>query len=356
MKKNFKTIALVAILFTCVFALTHVLGVATHPTPLKNASFLWWPMSEEEFYATNKWAIPLKEGFEQNGYNLKIISENIQNPVEHLLTSDIIIVAYPIKKGFNLPYNHLKKGAKVYLWALESPIWKPQTLSKSDIRPFEKVFLWRPDLVDNQKKFFVPLDTRLEEGLKISKDVSHKRYLMMQIATNFYRPETFQALYNKRREATLWWLRNHPTPYAFYGQNWPMILEQADEELEAAFHNSYKGYAPDKIKALSESYFALAFENTRYPYYVTEKIFDVMKAGTVPVYLGAPNIEEFVPKECFINYDNFKNDAELYSFLKALTVEQYQAYLTCIQDFLSSDKIKDYTPEAIADSLLKEIF
>ena len=38
--------------------------------------------------------------------------------------------------------------------------------------------------------------------------------------------------------------------------------------------------------------FVLAFENSVCNDYVTEKIYDVFAAGVVPIYLGAPNIDE----------------------------------------------------------------
>lgn len=41
--------------------------------------------------------------------------------------------------------------------------------------------------------------------------------------------------------------------------------------------------------------FALAFENSNVAGYVTEKYFQCLAAGTVPVYLGAPNIGSFSP-------------------------------------------------------------
>ena len=48
--------------------------------------------------------------------------------------------------------------------------------------------------------------------------------------------------------------------------------------------------------------FAIAFENACDQDYVTEKFYDPLIAGTVPVYLGAPNIDQFAPGDhCFIN-------------------------------------------------------
>ncbi|KAJ0230486.1 putative fucosyltransferase-like protein [Hirschfeldia incana] len=51
----------------------------------------------------------------------------------------------------------------------------------------------------------------------------------------------------------------------------------------------------DKVKALKRYKFSLAFENTNEEDYVTEKFFQSLVAGSVPVVVGAPNIEEFAP-------------------------------------------------------------
>ncbi|CAF2081650.1 unnamed protein product [Brassica napus] len=51
----------------------------------------------------------------------------------------------------------------------------------------------------------------------------------------------------------------------------------------------------DKVEALKRYKFSLAFENTNEEDYVTEKFFQSLVAGSVPVVVGAPNIEDFAP-------------------------------------------------------------
>ncbi|KAG7577840.1 Glycosyl transferase family 10 [Arabidopsis thaliana x Arabidopsis arenosa] len=51
----------------------------------------------------------------------------------------------------------------------------------------------------------------------------------------------------------------------------------------------------EKVEALKHYKFSLAFENTNEEDYVTEKFFQSLVAGSVPVVVGAPNIEEFAP-------------------------------------------------------------
>lgn len=79
-----------------------------------------------------------------------------------------------------------------------------------------------------------------------------------------------------------------------------------------------RGFAT-KLEIISRYRFNLAFENCIEPDYVTEKFFHPLIAGTIPVYLGAPNIEEFAPGDnCFIDARNFPNPRHLADYLKDL--------------------------------------
>jgi hypothetical protein len=71
-----------------------------------------------------------------------------------------------------------------------------------------------------------------------------------------------------------------------------------------------------KLTVLERYAFNLAFENAIGEDYVTEKFFDPLIAGTVPVYLGAPNVETFSPGDrCFINVADFTGPKELADYL-----------------------------------------
>jgi hypothetical protein len=74
-----------------------------------------------------------------------------------------------------------------------------------------------------------------------------------------------------------------------------------------------------KQKALARYKFTLAFENACYRDYVTEKFFQPLRAGSVPVYFGAPNIDAFAPGDnCFIDVRAFAGPRELADHLLAL--------------------------------------
>ena len=71
-----------------------------------------------------------------------------------------------------------------------------------------------------------------------------------------------------------------------------------------------------KMELYRQYKFVIAFENSRANDYVTEKFYDPLLAGAVPIYLGAPNIETFAPGEnCSVDIRNFSSPKELAAFL-----------------------------------------
>lgn len=48
-------------------------------------------------------------------------------------------------------------------------------------------------------------------------------------------------------------------------------------------------------------HYNICVENSMVPGYVTEKIFHAMAAGCIPVYKGAPDIDQMVPRDCYID-------------------------------------------------------
>jgi hypothetical protein len=85
-----------------------------------------------------------------------------------------------------------------------------------------------------------------------------------------------------------------------------------------------------KLSTIARYKFTLAFENSVSHDYVTEKIFDALVAGSVPIYRGASNFDEFMPGErCLIRADDFEDPAELAAYLHRLDADEktYQEYL-----------------------------
>jgi hypothetical protein len=120
-----------------------------------------------------------------------------------------------------------------------------------------------------------------------------------------------------------------------------------DPLLQAA-RSVYRGKSEHKPTTLGSYTFALCFENSVLKGWITEKIFDCFFTGTIPVYLGAPDIQDYIPQDCFIDMRQFSDYASLRSYLKALTPAQVNAYRQAARDFLASPQYEPFTKRAFA--------
>ena len=74
-----------------------------------------------------------------------------------------------------------------------------------------------------------------------------------------------------------------------------------------------------KQETLSNYLFYLAFENTNEPGYITEKVFDALIAGSVPIYYGHNDCKKVIPhKKAVIFIDDYNDITSLVNYLKYL--------------------------------------
>lgn len=87
---------------------------------------------------------------------------------------------------------------------------------------------------------------------------------------------------------------------------------------------------PTKLETIARYPFSIAFENARAPDYVTEKVYDPLVAGSIPIYFGAPNVERFVPGDgCYVDAAAFPQPRRLAEKLRALLHDagEYASYM-----------------------------
>ena len=95
-----------------------------------------------------------------------------------------------------------------------------------------------------------------------------------------------------------------------------------------------RGYRPFSRKSdgLAPYRFSVIIENSIEPGYFTEKIIDAILCETVPIYLGCPNIEQFLDTRGMIIC---KNASDIRRAVLSLSIEQYLeklSYLRAIKD------------------------
>ena len=84
-----------------------------------------------------------------------------------------------------------------------------------------------------------------------------------------------------------------------------------------------------KLKIISEYKFTIAFENSIVNDYVTEKFYEPLLVGSIPIYMGAPNIDDYSPSsDAFINVNDFFSPKELAQAVKDIcnNTNLYQSF------------------------------
>ena len=86
----------------------------------------------------------------------------------------------------------------------------------------------------------------------------------------------------------------------------------------------------DKLDFQSGYRFSFAFENSKFPGYVTEKIIDAWAAGTIPLYWGAPDIASYFNPEAFVDCSRMESPEEIIDAVRAID-EDEEKYLAMMK-------------------------
>lgn len=160
----------------------------------------------------------------------------------------------------------------------------------------------------------------------------------------------FPDLYETRIQAIENWA---PRPgFRLFGQRWAAARQHSGRFRRIRFDKE-PVECDDKLATISNYRFNLCLENCEYPGYLTEKIFDAMLAGTVPVYRGAPDVTDFVPRECFIEVRSCSDWEALWQRLAAMTQDEWQRYLHAIEGFLASPAYRAFDEKNVAQSFVE---
>ena len=117
----------------------------------------------------------------------------------------------------------------------------------------------------------------------------------------------------------------------------------------------YRGSPGNKNEVISGYKFSICYENSRCEDYITEKIFDVFINESVPVYYGAKNISEYVPKNTFIDREDFNSDSELMSYLNKIDKNQYMEYIYNINTFLESKEFHKFSSKYFVKNIINTL-
>jgi len=278
----------------------------------------------------------LREALEKEGYTVKFTWDG-----EGL--EDVAAVISLMQEEPQLLQNLSRlPREKCILCIFESPLIQSSIYREELRNYFGTIFIMSDDRVDGQtyQKLHYP-QPRLYMD-EVLPDFSQKKFCALMGGNKDSQHPL--SLYPERKKVIQLFSRMAPQDFDLYGPDWKGYI-------------SWRGYAESKWAVLKNYKFSICFENFQERGYITEKIFDSLVAGCVPVYWGAPNITDFIPKECFIDRRDFHSHQHLHSHLKSMRRETYEGYLTAIRKFLASPEAQrfsiDYFVKSVVDQVKK---
>jgi len=216
------------------------------------------------------------------------------------------------------------------LW--QDPISNPLNFDVEYHRPFGRIYTWHNDLVDNVRYFklsFPFLRPMVDDLVPFE-----KRKLCTLVASNRYSDHP-DELYGEERKVAEFFTAAEGDSFDLFGWGWSPTLDRRAGEL-----------VPGRVGCLRRYRFSFCYETVkRWGGFVTGKIFDSFAAGCVPIYWGAPDIAESIPRDCFIAREDFGSEEELHAFLRDMPESIHAGYLERMRAFLSSDSAVQYSAE-----------
>ena len=100
--------------------------------------------------------------------------------------------------------------------------------------------------------------------------------------------------------------------------------------VSSAANVNSSSWAEEKTRLSGEYLFTIAIENSLEHDYVTEKLWQPLASGSVPIYLGAPNVDDWLPcsnLSCLVDLRRFSSMKETATFLQSL-IDDREKYLS----------------------------
>lgn len=241
-------------------------------------------------------------------------------------------------KNFNGPVNTPDRGY-LHLYQGEPFIGMRENWDINVLRQYKTVITWNPKFYENYRAV---LNMRLVKGVlgcncpgMLEDPVPWDRKINGVCILNHFSGTGLVG--------DIYWLRSEVmnniggdlARHVWCTKRWGGEMYQG--AVEAPYHHSH----PNHLRKISEYKFCVAFESTWHPFwsagFVTERILNCFRAGTIPIYIGAYDIEQYVPQDLFIDFRAF------WPSLKA--GRDYGAMTAVLQNF-SKDRYEDMVGRA----------
>jgi len=173
--------------------------------------------------------------------------------------------------------------------------------------------------------------TDYEEDIKCQNYMRHPNYARNGAGLDLIKPDNYmdQVISAKSKFCAFVYSHRVPIRDEFFGvlskykrvDSPGMCCTNAKPigKYSSAHHSRFRSadFFGEKLNYLKEFKFAIIFENSSYPGYISEKIYHAMLAGCIPIYWGNPLISmDFNPKSFISSYDKkHKSTKSMFEYL-----------------------------------------
>lgn len=203
----------------------------------------------------------------------------------------------------------------------------------------------------------------LVQAVEDNRDYTANTFSMIAANKNFKNPVQYKDLYKERVRIIEYFERNQSKNFNLFGPGWEIRRELLEfprlRKITKKFGISgnlrcYHGLCMSKYEVIKNSTFNICFENCVYPGYLSEKVFDAILGGAVPIYWGHDNTPKIL-KMATVNAANFNSPKELVHYCCALNAAQRKEIVSYGIQFLHEIG-SQYTHQKYAKNIIKCIF
>ena len=253
----------------------------------------------------------LRNEFSKNNYNL-VSFEQARQEVEQ---PSCCIILDEIQ---NIQLIPKEWRCKKILIVAENEFVRPRNWDRSIWQRADLVLSWKRNIKwDNYRAINLPNFSL--EHVPSNLDAPDKRKFSCSILAK--KPSRHKGY--RLRSHLIHSLEKHSVEFDLFGHGWEKFALNNRmlrwlyrktpfvNQVSTKAPKAYKGPVDDKLLTLKNYKFSFIIENELVESFLTEKLFHCFLTSTVPIYLGATNIEKLVPPDLFIDAREFIDDGEI---------------------------------------------
>jgi alpha(1,3/1,4) fucosyltransferase len=270
---------------------------------------------------------------------------------------------------------HLNAQRKVptdrpcYTFLYEDPMVRPLNADPGALARYRLVFTWNEHLLGRPRT--LRLDYPNDLGVRPVPGWEGRELFAVMIASNkALRHPDPRSLHAQRVAVIRHFETQAPELFSLYGPGWhiPAVQPGAWGRIAKRLNEwrarlvpgrpfpSWRGRVPTKAEVLDRARFCICFENSRgSPGYISEKIFDCLTSGCVPVYAGTSHATPPVPADCYIDADRFAHWGEMLDHLRSIDAARFAAFQGAMRSFLASDAARRFDNAHFCHTLVAAI-